>query len=68
MRDKAVTSSRDGRDVSYAVLAIAERFAQGANRNPKAAVTHHDTGPRSTHQLALSNDLTCGLDKCDQDI
>ncbi len=68
MRDKTVTSSCDGRDVSHAVRAIAKRFAKAANRHPKAAVTHHDIGPRSTHQLTLSNDLTCGLDKCDQDI
>ncbi len=68
MRDKTVTSSRDGRDVSLAVLVIAERFAQAANRNPKAAVAYHDIGPGSTHQLTLSNDLTCGFDKCDQDI
>ncbi len=68
MGDKTVTSSRDGHDVSHAVRVIAERFAQAANRHPKAAVTHHDIGPGSTHQLTLSNDLTCGFDKCDQDI
>ena len=68
MRDEAVASSRHVRDVSHAVLAIAEGLAQAADRHPEAAVAHHHVGPRSKHQLAPSNDLTRGLYQCDEDI
>ena len=68
MRDETIASSRHVRDVSHAILAIAQRFAKARDRHPETAVAHHHVRPGSNHQLALSNDFTGGFDKCDEDI
>src|ERR1019366_1041622 len=67
-RDETIASSRRVRDVSHAVMAIAQHLAQARDSHSEAAVAHHQVRPGSNHQLALSNDLARGFCKCDEDI
>ena len=56
-RDEAIAPSRKSRDVSRAILSIAQRLAQARHVKPQAAFFNGDVGPDPRHQILLADDF-----------
>jgi hypothetical protein len=65
---KAVATSRFRRDVSSAVLSVAERLAQAGDVKPQAAFFDCDARPDLSHQVVLADDLIGARQKRQQDV
>ena len=61
-RNEAVAATRDVGDVAPAVLAIAERAANGGHMDSQAALVDVGMGPDALHQLLLGQELARPLD------
>ena len=56
-RDEAIAPPGNGRDVTRAIFAIAQRLAEARHVKPQAAFFHDDVGPNPRHQILLADDF-----------
>ena len=67
-RDEAIAPPGKGRDVSRAILSIAQRLAEAGHVKPQAAFFDDDVGPDPRHQILLADDFVRRGDQDDQNV
>jgi hypothetical protein len=65
--NKAIAPSGNVGDVAPR-LAIAERFSERGNMDPKTGLLDNDVRPDPLDQVSVANDLPCAVDQSNQDV
>src|SRR5438046_76747 len=65
---EAIAPSCEGRDVSGAILSIAQHLAEARHMKPQAAFFDSNVGPYLGHQIFLAKDLLWRGNQGDQNI